>query len=379
MSSLFGSANTASNSSLFGSSSTTTPATSSSFGNVQVQPELSGDRELSSPPEDSISDLSFSPQAEFLAVSSWDKKVRIYELAPNGDSQGKALYEHQGPVLSVHWSKDGTKVVSGGSDKAGRLYDLQSGQSQQIAAHDATIRSVRFVDAGNSGQQMVATASWDKTLKYWDLRSPQAVSTVQLPERTYAMDTQQKLLVVGTAERHICVFDLNNPGVIFKTIPSQLKMQTRAITCYLSANGFAVGSIEGRCAFQYVEDRDQQKSGFSFKCHRDNVTPGPRSEANVYSVNAISIHPQYGTFSTAGSDGMFHFWDKDSKHRLKGYNSLGASIPCTAFNRNGTIFAYALSYDWSKGYQFNTPNYPNVVRLHATTDEEVKPRPPKKR
>jgi mRNA export factor len=70
-----------------------------------TQGDLSGDIELSSPPEDGISDLSFSPQAELLAVSSWDKKVRIYEISPTGSSIGKAAYEHDAPVLSVSWSK----------------------------------------------------------------------------------------------------------------------------------------------------------------------------------------------------------------------------------------------------------------------------------
>lgn len=53
-------------------------------------------------------------------------------------------------------------------------------------------------------------------------------------------------------------------------------------------------------------------------------------------------------------------------------------VACTAFNNTGTIFAYALSYDWSKGFSKQPPQ-PNVkVMLHATTDEEVKRRPPKK-
>ena len=43
------------------------------------------------------------------------------------------------------------------------------------------------------------------------------------------------------------------------------------------------------------------------------------------------------TFSTAGSDGTFHFWDKDAKHRLKGYPSVGGTISSTAFNRNGNV------------------------------------------
>ena len=82
------------------------------------------------------------------------------------------------------------------------------------------------------------------------------------------------------------------------------------------------------------------RSSFSFKCHRENN--------NVHAVNAISFHPIYGTFSTAGSDGTFNFWDKDSKQRLKGFSSIGGPIASTTFNRNGSIFAYALSYDWSK-------------------------------
>lgn len=44
---------------------------------------------------------------------------------------------------------------------------------------------------------------------------------------------------------------------------------------------------------------------FSFKCHRETPSAGI---ANVYSVNDISFHPTFGTFSTAGSDGTFHFW-----------------------------------------------------------------------
>jgi len=65
-------------------------------------------------------------------------------------------------------------------------------------------------------------------------------------------------------------------------------------------------------------------------------------------VNAISFHPLHGTFSTAGSDGTFNFWDKDSKQRLKGFSNIGSPISATTFNRNGTFFAYAAAYDWSK-------------------------------
>lgn len=67
--------------------------------------DISKDVALTTPPDDGISDISFSPQSEHLAVSSWDKKVRIYEINAQGGSEGKALYEHEQPVLSCCWSK----------------------------------------------------------------------------------------------------------------------------------------------------------------------------------------------------------------------------------------------------------------------------------
>jgi len=129
--------------------------------------DIKSDFEVPQGPEDSISDLAFSPTAEILSVASWDNKLRLYEIGQGG-ANGKAMYEHTAPVLSTHFSKDGTKVASGSADKTAKMFDLGSGQNQQVAAHELPIKSVRFVSV--NGTEALATASWDKTLKYWDLR-----------------------------------------------------------------------------------------------------------------------------------------------------------------------------------------------------------------
>ena len=85
---------------LFGSNASSTAAS----GN-NTNGDISKDIPLTAPPEDGISDLSFSPVSEHLAVASWDKKVRIYEINAQGSSEGKALFEHEQPVLSCCWSK----------------------------------------------------------------------------------------------------------------------------------------------------------------------------------------------------------------------------------------------------------------------------------
>lgn len=67
--------------------------------------DISKDVALNNPPEDSVSDIAFSPITEHVAVASWDKKVRIYEINNQGGSEGKALFEHEQPVLSCCWSR----------------------------------------------------------------------------------------------------------------------------------------------------------------------------------------------------------------------------------------------------------------------------------
>ena len=106
-----------------------------------------------------------------------------------GQTQGRASYNHQGPVLGVCWNKvrsinarapiiflkelsylceqEGSKVFSCGADNAARMFELQTGQSgqvgQQVAQHDAPIKCVRWIDSPQGG--ILATESWDKTVK----------------------------------------------------------------------------------------------------------------------------------------------------------------------------------------------------------------------
>jgi WD40 repeat protein len=126
--------------------------------------------------------------------------------------------------------------------------------------HDAPIRAIAAIQEAGC----VVTGSWDKTVKYWDTRSPSPMATLQLSERVYAMDVKHPLLVVATADRQIHVVDVRKPSQIYKSIPSNLKFQTRTIACFPDASGFAIGSVEGRCAIQHVEDKDK-RCAFQFR------------------------------------------------------------------------------------------------------------------
>jgi mRNA export factor len=171
--------------------------------------------------------------------------------------KGKYVAPHEIVGSNYNSSQDGQKVVGAGTDKTARLLDLGSGApAQQVAVHNEPVRSVRFFEAPNTNALMIVTGSWDKTVKYWDLRQSTPVASLTCDERVYSMDVQDKLLVIATADRNLQVVDLNNPTTFFKSIPSTLKHQTRVVSCFIDSSGFAVGGIEGRCGCQHVAEKD---------------------------------------------------------------------------------------------------------------------------
>ncbi|XP_045476943.1 protein Rae1 [Harmonia axyridis] len=334
------------------------------------------DFEVTQPPDDSISSLAFSPstlQQNFLIAGSWDNSVRCWEIEQTGKSVPKSMQSGTAPVLDVCWIDDGSKVFIASCDKTVKVWDLASNQTMQVAQHDAPIKTCHWVKAPN--YTCLMTGSWDKTLKFWDTRTPTPIMNIALPERCYCADVDYPMAVVGTANRHLIIYQLEGKPSEYKRVDSPLKYQHRCLAIFKdkkkAPTGYALGSVEGRVAIQYVSPTNP-KDNFTFKCHRSNGTPNGYQD--IYAVNDIAFHPIHGTLVTVGSDGTFSYWDKDARTKLK--SSEGAMqqpIVRCAFNHNGQIFAYAVSYDWSRGHEFHNPSFKSQIFLRPCY-EELKPR-----
>uniref|UniRef100_A0A672IQT4 Rae1 protein homolog n=1 Tax=Salarias fasciatus TaxID=181472 RepID=A0A672IQT4_SALFA len=333
------------------------------------------DVEVTSPPDDSISCLAFSPPTmpgNFLIGGSWANDVRCWEVQDNGQTVPKA--QQISAVL----------CISGRSQTAHHV----------ASQHDGPIKAIHWIKAPN--YSCIMTGSWDKTLKFWDTRSPNPMMSLQMPERCYCADVVYPMAVVATAERGLIVYQLENQPSEFRRIDSPLKHQVNIyfflihsrLTCPAlvfqhrcvaifkdkqnKPTGFALGSIEGRVAIHYINPPNPAKDNFTFKCHRSNGT-NTTTPQDIYAVNAISFHPVHGTLATVGSDGRFSFWDKDARTKLKTSEQLDQPITACCFNHNGNIFAYASSYDWSKGHEYYNPQKKNYIFLRNAA-EELKPR-----
>lgn len=322
------------------------------------------DSELPQAPSDSVSCITID--GVHAAASSWSRDIRVWDITTGSALRMK---EYPEPVLACAL-KDGA-VYSGSTDHCLRRWDLNTDQVMDLGKHSEAISCVEYV----AKHSMVVTAAWDARVLWWDVRAPtgQPAATVALPERAYAMSIRDNMMVVACANKHIEVYDLNNPGQAYKSMTSKLDYQVQSVSCFTDQTGFAIGSIEGRVGIQYLDTGDgtakNPDKSFSFKCHRDTTSK------LCYPVNAVDMHPRHNTLATCGGDGQFSFWDKDAKQRLKLFSKKPLPITCGKFNGDGTLFVYATGYDWAKGateFDKIKMNHPVKVYVHKVNEADVR-------
>ena len=351
------------------------PAMGAAVGN----PNPNQDLQCSPSPQDSVSSMKWSPAGNgktHLSASCWDGTIVVYAVDANGGTTVPVSSTYPGaggqgvPCMSADWCTDGSKIVAGYGDNTAQMFDLATQQLTQIGQHQAPIQSCAWSSALN----VAVTGSWDKTVKFWAPGNPTPVGSIPLPERCYCMDLIDEYLVVGCADRKVCVFDIrqcaqgNTQPV--KSEVSPLKFQTRTVAMFPEKDGYAIGSIEGKVGIQYFQETSTKKH-FSFRCHRSEGN----GKQDVYAVNHITFNKQYQTFATVGADGVYNFWDKQNKQRLKQFKAMPEPITAAAFSHDSTIFAYASSYDWHKGIDGYNPQSSKQVMLHSCAATDLQKRP----
>lgn len=319
---------------------------------------------LDDPPSDCIQSVKFGENSNRLLLStSWDCTVKLYDVITN---QLKTQYLHDAPVLDAAFQGEEC-IWSGGADKKVKKFDIESETETLVGLHDEPIRCVEF----NSEANLVATGSWDRTMKLWDPRlagKGGPVATHQQIDKVYTMSVCGPKLVLGTAGRRVAIWDLRNMTCIQRE--SFLKYQTRCISTFPDQKGYVIGSIEGRVAVEYFE-QTKENQRYAFKCHRSqDKTTGLEI---IYPVNAISFHRSYNTFATGGSDCFVSVWDAKHKKRLVQFHKYPTSISSLSFSPDGSMLAIACSYLHASEDDYGLRDIPqDSIFIRRVSDHEVR-------
>ncbi|KAB5591586.1 Lissencephaly-1 [Ceratobasidium theobromae] len=109
--------------------------------------------------------VAFSPDGTRIISGSSDKTIRVWD-GQTGKMVLDPLQGHTESVNSVAFSPNGTRIVSGSSDKTIRVWDGQTGKLvfDPLQGHTSLVYSVAFSPNGTR----IVSGSEDKTIRVWD-------------------------------------------------------------------------------------------------------------------------------------------------------------------------------------------------------------------
>ncbi|KIO14040.1 hypothetical protein M404DRAFT_121545 [Pisolithus tinctorius Marx 270] len=158
----------------------------------------------------SVLSVGFSSDGKRIVSGSTDNTVRIWD-AERGAQIGGPLEGHTGSVLSVGFSSDGKKIVSGSADQTVRVWDAERGVQIgcPLMGHTGSVLSVGFSSDG----KRIVSGSTDNTVRVWDAEKgvqidcPLERHTGSVNSVGFSSDGKRIRIVSGSADKTVRVWD----------------------------------------------------------------------------------------------------------------------------------------------------------------------------
>jgi len=134
----------------------------------------------------------FSSTDDAVVTGGYDKRVlvwrpsdvRPYDFTRLTSKSGsvvpppkfKSLDGHSGPVRTVAFSKDGSRIISGSQDNTIRFWDAVGGQLlKSFRGHDGAVRTVAFAES----DQVILSGSHDNSIRKWNISEYEEIRVLQ--------------------------------------------------------------------------------------------------------------------------------------------------------------------------------------------------------
>ncbi|KAM5567301.1 mitotic checkpoint protein BUB3.3 [Rosa sericea] len=294
------------------------------------------------PIQDAISRIRFAPTSHNLLISSWDSKLRLYDV---GSSVLRLEAPAEAALLDCCFQNESV-AFSAGSDGFIRRYDLHSGICEMIGNHDDIATCIGYSDETSQ----VLTAGLDKKIFAWDTRMEEGKKSVfvkSLDSEVTSMSLSGLDMMV-TMGALIYVCDLRNLQKPYESKVSDLNTTIICGSAIPNAKGFAVGSADGRVSLEICRPSNSDNIRYMFRCH-------PKSTDRRYhlaAVNEIVFNPLiYGALLTGDDEGHVIAWNAQSRKRLFQLPRYPNSVASLSYHHQGQLLAVASSYTYRQAIE----------------------------
>lgn len=269
-----------------------------------------------------IQSVAFSPDGKRLASASWDRTVRLWDVASQRPTGIPPMTHHYG-VLEVAFTPDGMMLACCGGRPHLELCDAVTGQG--IEEYNFAHTACPLAMAISPGGESLATAANDGVILLWDLTARPSRSTLtghQGPIECVTFTPDGRLLATGGTDNTIRIWDVGT------------KQQVTILRGHQAPVEWVVFLGDGETLVSGGLDRSVKV-----------WTIAPRSDAHVLTghaewVEAVAFSPDGRTLVSVDYGGfLVKLWDVPSRRFIGDLRGHSDVARCAAISPNGRILA----------------------------------------